>query len=91
MTKFDTPGSSLEHGIVRKKWTDLRDSSRNDALPSFRPWLTPNKSKSNPIFFDEYNEYYISRKQCEIIINKYKKISDNEQNIEEKSNIEYFC
>jgi hypothetical protein len=77
MTKFDVPSPTFGHGIVRKKWTDLRDSSDNQTSPMFRPWLTSKKpEKDRALYSDDYDEYFKSKEECEKIIDRYKRIQE---------------
>ncbi|AEG47808.1 hypothetical protein Sphch_0106 [Sphingobium chlorophenolicum L-1] len=76
MTKIDVP-SPFGQGIVKKKWTDLRDSSDNQSSPMFRPWLTSKKpEKDKAVYGEEYDEYFKSKEECEQIIDRYKRIQE---------------
>ncbi|WP_176596183.1 hypothetical protein [Sphingobium sp. 15-1] len=92
MTKFDVSAPSFGRGIVRKKWTDLRDSSDNQTSPMFRPWLTSEKpEKDRNLNHKDYDEFFKSKEECEKIIDRYRKIQQAFMSAENEGKVDRLC
>ncbi|AJR25933.1 MULTISPECIES: hypothetical protein [Sphingobium] len=91
MTKMDVPGPIFGGGIVRKKWTDLRQASDCETSSAFTPWLMVKKPKQDRIPGDDDFGYFKSQEECRRIIGRYKKVADAMIADEEESGVDCLC
>src|SRR3546814_9647423 len=78
MMTWDVRRPLFGHGIVRRKWTDLRQTSDSATAPSFKPWLMVEEPVRGGSHIADDPEFFKSREECRRIIGQYQKV----QNVE---------
>ncbi|MFB9049926.1 MULTISPECIES: hypothetical protein [Sphingobium] len=91
MMTWDVRRPLFGHGIVRRKWTDLRQTSDSATAPSFKPWLMVEEPVRGGSHIADDPEFFKSREECRRIIGQYQKVQNVASFEEEEGSIDCLC